>query len=128
LNRSIGRSPRFGGIDSLQEYNIHGIFKASYFECLGTKESKLMANYVTCPQSLPPKPGGNTKWYRNIVSLVSMTPNTRHNSTAKQSVPVGLLPTKTIELAPTQKRRRGTMMTHNQSNHQPNHHQMIVKQ
>jgi hypothetical protein len=37
LNRSIGRSPRFGGIDSLQEYNIHGLFKASYFEQVGTK-------------------------------------------------------------------------------------------
>jgi hypothetical protein len=40
LNRSIGRSPRFGGINSLQEYNIHGLFKASNLERVGTKKYK----------------------------------------------------------------------------------------
>jgi hypothetical protein len=44
------------------------------------KQSRLTAYYVTSPHTLPPKPGGNTKWYGKIVSSLPTPPmNTRHN-------------------------------------------------
>jgi hypothetical protein len=32
LNRAIGRSPIFNGIDSVSEPNVNGLYKATYFE------------------------------------------------------------------------------------------------
>jgi hypothetical protein len=52
-----------------------------------------MAYYVMSPHTLPPKPGGNTKWYRKIVSEVPKPINTRHNPTMKHCVPVRSVPT-----------------------------------
>ena len=60
---------------------------------------------------MPQKPGGNTKWYRDIVSTVPTPTNTiRQNPTVKWSLPVELVPTRTKTTnespAPTRKRRR----------------------
>ncbi len=72
----------------------------------GKKKSRLTAYYVTTPNTLPQKPGGNTKWFRDIASTVPKHPSTRLNPTIKRSVPVELVPTNTILSAPTRKRRR----------------------
>jgi hypothetical protein len=90
---------------------VHGLYKASYFEHGSKrKESRLAAYYVTSLDTLPQKPGGNTKWYRDMVSTVPKPTNTRQNPTVKRSVPVELVPTKTKTTnessAPTRKRRR----------------------
>jgi hypothetical protein len=61
LHRAIGRSPKFHGIDVLGESNAHGLYKASYFERVGKKHTRLTAYYATSPHVLPQKPGGNTK-------------------------------------------------------------------
>jgi hypothetical protein len=111
LNRAIGRHPKFCSIDTIGDTNVHGLYKATYFgEHLGKKKSRLTAYYVTSPNTLPQKPGGNTKWYRDMVSTVPKPTNTRQNPTVKRSVPVELVPTKTKTTnepsAPTRKRRR----------------------
>jgi hypothetical protein len=68
----------------------------------------MTAYNLTSPNKLPQKPGGNTKWFRYIVSTVlKPTRTTRQNPTAKRSVPVLSLPTKRKELTPTRKKRRG---------------------
>jgi hypothetical protein len=59
------------------------------------KSSRLTAYYVTTPNSLPQKPGGNTKWYKDMVSTVPKPTNTRQNPTVKRSIPVELVPAKT---------------------------------
>jgi hypothetical protein len=74
---------------------VHGLYKASYFEHGGKRKSRLRAYYVTSLDTLPQKPGGNTKWYRYIVSTVPKPTNTRHNPTVKRSVCVELVPAKT---------------------------------
>jgi hypothetical protein len=35
LNRAIGRSPIFNGIDTVGESNLKGLYKATYFEQVG---------------------------------------------------------------------------------------------
>jgi hypothetical protein len=37
LNRAIGRSAIFNGIDSVSESNVNGLYKATYFERVGKK-------------------------------------------------------------------------------------------
>jgi hypothetical protein len=74
------------------------------------KSSRLRAYYVTTPNTLPQKPGGNIKWYKYMVSTIPKPTNTRQNPTVKGSVPVELVPAKrktTNALpAPIRKRRR----------------------
>jgi hypothetical protein len=55
------------------------------------KTSRLTAYYVTTPTSLPQKPGGNTKCYKDMVSTVPKPTNTRQNPTVKRSIPVELV-------------------------------------
>jgi hypothetical protein len=105
LNGAISRDPRFCGIDTVGDANLNGVYKATYNERVGKKKSRLTAYYVTTPNTLPQKPGGNTKWFRDIVSTVQKLPNTRHNPT-KRSVPVEPVPTNKTLPAPTRKRRR----------------------
>jgi hypothetical protein len=105
LNRAIGRHPKFGSIDTVGNTKVHGrLYKATDFDHGGKRKSRLTAYYVTSPDTLPQKPGGNTKWYRDMVtgSTVPKPTNTRQNHTVKQSLPVELVPTK----KPTWKRRR----------------------
>jgi hypothetical protein len=75
---------------------VLGLYKATYFEHGGKrKSSRLTAYYVTTPNTLPQKPGGNTKWCKDMVSTVPKPTNTRQNPTVKRSVPVELVPAKT---------------------------------
>ncbi len=111
LNRAIGRHPKFGSIDTIGDTNVLGLYKATNFEHEGKrKSSRLTAYYVTTPNTLPQKPGGNTKWYKDMVSTVPKPTNTRQNPTVKRSIPVELVPAKTKttneSLAPIRKRRR----------------------
>jgi hypothetical protein len=90
---------------------VLGLYKATYFEHGGKrKSSRLTAYYVTTPNTLPQKPGGNTKSYKDMVSKVPKPTNTRQNPTVKRSVPIQLVPAKTKTTnkssAPIQKRRR----------------------
>ena len=89
LNSAIGRDPRYSSIiDTKGETNVHGLFKAFYYEHGGKRKStRVTSYYVTSPNTLPQKPGGNTKWYRDIVSTVPKPTNTRQNPTVKRSVP-----------------------------------------
>jgi hypothetical protein len=81
LNRAIGRDQRFSGIDTVGDANVNGVYKATYYERVGKKKSRLTAYYVTTPNKLPQRPGGNTKWFRDIVCTVPKHPITRHNPT-----------------------------------------------
>jgi hypothetical protein len=111
LNRAIGRHPKFSSIDTIGGTNIHGLYKATCFEHGGKRKSRLTAYYVTSLDTLPQKPGGNTKWYRDMVSTTVPKPTkTRQKLTVKWSVPVELVVTKTKRTnqspEPTRKRRR----------------------
>ena len=35
LNRAIGKTPKYSSIDTIGETNVHGLYKASYFERVG---------------------------------------------------------------------------------------------
>jgi hypothetical protein len=72
------------------------------------KSSRLTAYYVTTPNTLPQKPGGNTRWYKDMVSMVPKPTNTRQNPTDKPSVRIQLVPpkTKTTNESPTPIRKR----------------------
>jgi hypothetical protein len=70
LNRTIGRYPKFSSIDTIGDTNVHGLYKATYFEHGGKRKSGLTAYYATIPDTLPQKPGGNTNWCRDMVSTV----------------------------------------------------------
>jgi hypothetical protein len=109
LNRAIGRHPKFGSIDTIGDTNVLGLCKATYFEHGGKrKSSRLTAYYVTTPNTLPQKPGGNTRWYKDMVSMVPKPTNTRQNPTDKPSVRIQLVPpkTKTTNESPTPIRKR----------------------
>jgi hypothetical protein len=95
LNRAMGMHPKFSSIDTIGDTNVHGLYKATYFAHGGKGKSRLTAYYVTSPNTLPQKPGGNKKWYRDMVSAVPKPTNTRQNPTVKRSIPVELVPTKT---------------------------------
>jgi hypothetical protein len=111
LNRAIGKDPRFSSEDIIGETdNVHELYKTTYFEHGGKRKSRVTSYSVTNPNTLPQKPGCNTKWYRGIVSTVPTPTKTRQNPTVKRSIPVELVPIKTKTTnespAPTWKRRR----------------------
>jgi hypothetical protein len=69
LNRVIGRHPKFSSIYTIGNTNVHGLYKTTYFEHGGKRKYRLTAYYyVTSPDTLPQKPGGNTKWYRLVLA------------------------------------------------------------
>jgi hypothetical protein len=76
LNGAISRDPRFCGIDTVGDANLNGVCKATHNERVGKKKSGLTACYVATPNALPQKPGGNAKWFGDIVSAVQKLPNT----------------------------------------------------
>jgi hypothetical protein len=129
LNRAIGRNPKFNGLDTVGEPNVNGVFKSTYFDRGGgSKNIRLTAYYVTASNKIPQKPGGNTKWYRDIVSRVEPTRSTRQHP--KRSVPIGSAPTQRTESAPKRKKREeninGSQPFQNDNHHSPfqndNHH------
>jgi hypothetical protein len=83
---------------------VHGLYKATYFEHGGKRKSRLTAYYVTSLDTLPQKPGGKMKWYRDIVSTVPKTTNTRQDPTVKPSVQTKKRTNESP--APIRKRRR----------------------
>jgi hypothetical protein len=92
LNRAIGRDKRLKtGIDKVGDPNVNGVYKAQYFPSAeGTKKTtRVTAYYVTSSMKLPQKPGGNTKWFRNIVSTIPEPVSTIPEPTPKRSVPAG---------------------------------------
>jgi hypothetical protein len=107
LNRAVGGDPRFSGIiDSAGESNVNGVCKATHQ--VGAKSLRLTACHVTSPMEFAQKPGGNTKWFRNIVSAVPTQPSQTKSTTQnpKRSVPVGSKPTKrNFEPVQTRKKR-----------------------
>jgi hypothetical protein len=75
----------------------------------------IVAYYATSPNTLPTTPpGGNSKWYDNVVSLFPRhTRSTEEKEQRNKSClpEVGSMPTTT--LAPTQKKRRGEAIIRN---------------
>jgi hypothetical protein len=103
LNAAIARHPKFQGIDTIKDINIHGVYRAvTKMECENTRK-RVTAYYVTNPAKLPKTPGGNAKWYNKLVSSAPEPMNTRL-PTAKRSVPMGSVPTNVS--TPNLKRRR----------------------
>jgi hypothetical protein len=72
--------------------------------------ARFTACYVTTPHTWPQKPGGNTKWFRNIVKPVPAQMITRQNPTEREAIdflPVGTgVPGTEQDSAPTAKSRR----------------------
>ena len=89
LNRAVGRDAKFkNGINAIKDANLHGVYKASFKEQIGSKRRMLTAYYITSIKSLPQKPGGTAKWYNQIVSSAPQVMNTRQ-APVKRLVPVG---------------------------------------
>jgi hypothetical protein len=105
LTRAISRDSKYHGIDITHVKNIHGVFKAQFkTETTDKRRVMLTAYYVTSPNSLPQKPGGNKKWPKKIVSSAPEPPLSTRQTTVKRSIPV-VGPAPTAD-APIQKRRR----------------------
>ena len=85
---------------------MHGIYKASFKEQVGRKRRILRAHYITSPKLLSQKPGGNAKWYNQIVSSAPQPLMNTWQQPVKRSEPVVVGPMPTSILAPIQKRRR----------------------
>jgi hypothetical protein len=80
LNRAIRSHPKFSSIETIGDTNVHGLYKATYFEHGGRRKSRLTAYHVTSLDTLPQKPGGNTEWYsRGMVSTVPK-PTNKHKT------------------------------------------------
>jgi hypothetical protein len=47
LNRAIGKYPKLSSIDTIGDTNVHGLYKATYFEDGGKRKSRLTAYFVT---------------------------------------------------------------------------------
>jgi hypothetical protein len=75
------------------------------------KNTTLVAYYCTTPNTLPMLPGGNSKWYDDLVSVLPS--HNTHSTGGKQSLPMeqGSMPITTS--APTQKKRRGEVIIRN---------------
>jgi hypothetical protein len=43
LNRAVCRHPKFSSIDTIGNTNVHGLYKATYFEHGGKRKSRLTA-------------------------------------------------------------------------------------
>ena len=106
LNDAIGRHQMFkaANIDSVMAANSFGIYKSKYRKRLNNKLSSVTGYYITSPNALPAKPGGNQKWYSNMVSIISTTcENTRTRQPLKRDVPDTSLALH--DLAPVMERR-----------------------
>jgi hypothetical protein len=119
LNAAVSRNKVFkcNDLDVTSIPNGMGLYKA----CKKTRDENkknitTVAYFATTPNTLPSAPGGNSIWYRSIVSILPPE-NSHEKQSAERCLPDrGLMPTK--PLAPTQKRRRGEAIIRNGTNGQ----------
>jgi hypothetical protein len=119
LNAAIGRNGayRSNQIDATTLPNGMGVYKAwNKSRDENKKLTSTVAYFITTPNVLPTPPGGNSTWYKSIISVA---PNERQQQTSssKRCLPEGgSIPTTTS--APIQKRRRGEAIIRNGSSGQ----------
>ena len=90
LNSVVSRNKvyRANDIETTANANGMGIYKAWVKKRDNNNKNRtIVAYYVTTPNVVPQPPGGNSKWYDSIVSLIPLaTANTRSSSTAASLV------------------------------------------
>jgi DNA-binding transcriptional regulator YhcF (GntR family) len=132
LIASVARNKLYksNNIESIKVVNPMGLYKAWYKTKKDGQQNTIVAYYATQPNTLPTVPGGNTKWYHDMVSLVPGSLEKEQTTANKKSLPEeGSMPT--TASVPTKKRRRGEVfLRHGATGHfvAPNDPERAMKQ
>ena len=117
LNRAVSRNAQYKSnlIETTAMTNPMGLYKASYRGLKNGKKGIIVGYYATSPNTLPTVPGGNTKWYHGIDSLLPKeTRSTRSTSTEeKQQENLENLCLPEEAVVPTNRKRRREVIIRN---------------